>query len=195
MVEYIEETHTYLVNGIIVPSVTQLLQFKFPDKYKGVPKQILNDKAEYGTKVHKLIEILNKSDNFYPVLETVEVLDYIIGSALNQYINIHMENEMEVIEQEKIVFNEHVAGRFDMLTKIKNEISLCDIKTTATLDKEYLSWQLSIYNYLGNIEAEKLYAIWLPKKELGKLIEIPFKTNDEIESLIKEWCKCNAQEN
>ena len=102
---------------------------------------------------------------------------------------------MEVIEQEKIVFNEHVAGRFDMLTKIKNEISLCDIKTTATLDKEYLSWQLSIYNYLGNIEAEKLYAIWLPKKELGKLIEIPFKTNDEIESLIKEWCKCNAQEN
>jgi len=195
MVEYIEETHTYLVNGIIVPSVTQLLQFKFPEKYNGVPKRVLNDKAEYGTKVHKLIEILNNSDNFYPVLEAVETLDYVIGSTLNQYIQLHMMNNIEVIEQERMVYNEKVAGRFDLLAIVNHELSLCDIKTTSILDKEYLSWQLSIYNYLGNTKAEKLYAIWLPKKELAKLVEIPFKTNEEIENLIKEWCKCSAQEN
>lgn len=189
MVEYIEETHTYLVNGIIVPSVTQLLQFKFPDKYKGVPKQILNDKANYGTKVHKLIEILNRTNNFYPVIEVVEEFDYIIANTLEQYVKISIENKIDVIEQEQIVCNDKLAGRFDLLARVDNVYSLCDIKTTSTLDKEYLSWQLSIYNYLGNIEVEKLYAIWLPKKELGKLIEIEFKTKDEIENLIKEYEK------
>lgn len=195
MVEYIEESHTYLVDGIIVPSVTQVLQFKFPDKYKGVPESVLNNKAEYGTKVHKLIEILNNADNFRPVIEAINEFDYIIANSLEQYAKIFSNNKIVPISQENIVYNDRVAGRYDLLAEVNGELSLCDIKTTATLDQEYLSWQLSIYNYLGKIGAKKLYAIWLPKKDLGRLIEVKFKTNEEIENLIEEWCKCNAQEN
>ena len=195
MVEYIEETHTYLVDGIIVPSVTQLLQFKFPNKYKGVPKNVLDSKAEYGTKVHKLIEIMNRADNLWPIIETTKEFDYIIANSLVQYAKVYSCNKIKPIAQEQIVYNDKVAGRFDLLAGVNGKLSLCDIKTTATLDQEYLSWQLSIYNYLGKIEAEKLYAIWLPKKDLGRLVEVEFKTNEEIENLIEEWCKCNAQEN
>lgn len=189
MVEYIEESHTYLVDGIIVPSVTQLLQFKFPEKYKGVPENVLNSKAEYGTKVHKLIEILNNADNFYPVIEAVKEFDYIIANSLEQYSKIFLSNKIVPISQEDIVYNDRVAGRYDLLAEVNGDKSLCDIKTTATLDKEYLSWQLSIYNYLGKLNAKKLYAIWLPKKDLGKLVEVEFKTDEEIENLIEEWCK------
>ncbi|MEI3508718.1 MAG: hypothetical protein V8R01_06445 [Bacilli bacterium] len=58
MIEFIEEEHIYLIDGVIVPSVTQILNKVFPKKYEGVPDYILNKKASYGTKVHKLIEII-----------------------------------------------------------------------------------------------------------------------------------------
>ena len=70
MIEYIDEIHTYLIDGIIVPSVSQILHDKvFPDKYKGVPEKVLMAKAEYGTKVHSIIEDIEnnrdyKTDNF-----------------------------------------------------------------------------------------------------------------------------------
>lgn len=193
MVEYIEETHTYLVDGVIVPSVTQLLKYKFPDKYKGVPAYILSDKANYGTKVHKLIEIINKTEDFEPVINAVDELDYIIASTLKQYIKIKKELKMEVLNQEVIVYNDQIAGRYDILASIKYNTdvqALIDIKTTAQLDEEYLSWQLSIYKYLGEFDEETILAvIWLPKKELGKYKEIKEKSKKEIENLIKEWRK------
>jgi len=196
MVEYIDETHTYLIDGVIVPSVTQLLQFKFPKKYKGIPQNVLENKAEYGTKIHKLIEILNSSDDMDSVCKTIDTCaDYITANTIKQYLKLLSIHEICVMSQEKIVANDKVAGRYDMLAQVNYELSLCDIKTTATLDKEYLSWQLSIYNYLGKCNAKRLYAIWLPKRNLGQLVEVEFKTDEEIESLIEEWCKCNAQEN
>ena len=41
MVEFIEEGHIYLVDGVIVPSVTQILHRVFPEKYEGIPKEVL----------------------------------------------------------------------------------------------------------------------------------------------------------
>ena len=58
--EFDEETHTYIKNGIILKSVTQILQELFPLKYEGVPKKILEDKSIYGTELHKFIEIIEK---------------------------------------------------------------------------------------------------------------------------------------
>ncbi|MEG0872959.1 MAG: hypothetical protein RSD14_04925 [Clostridia bacterium] len=191
MVEYLDENHIYLVDGVIVTSVTQLLQWKFKDKYKNVPKSILESKAEYGTKVHKLVEIINRADNHLSVIEAVNEFNYIMANTLEQYMKIVFNNDVEVIEQEQIVYNDILAGRYDLLAKINGIKSLCDIKTTASLDKEYLSWQLSIYNYLNKEKADRLYAIWLPKKELAKLEEIEFKKDEEIKNLIEEWRKIN----
>ena len=60
MLEFIEETHTYLLDGKIIPSATQLLKEIFPLKYDNVPINILEKKSEYGTQVHKFIEIIEK---------------------------------------------------------------------------------------------------------------------------------------
>ena len=46
MIEFIDEPHIYLVNGVITPSVSEILHFIFPNKYKGVNRKILNKKAE-----------------------------------------------------------------------------------------------------------------------------------------------------
>ena len=37
--EYDDESHIYLVDGIIVPSVTQILQVRFGNKYSKVDKR------------------------------------------------------------------------------------------------------------------------------------------------------------
>ena len=65
MVEFIEDGHIYLVDGVIVPSVTQILHKVFPEKYEGIPKEVLNAKAVYGTDVHKYIEIRNLKDLYH----------------------------------------------------------------------------------------------------------------------------------
>ena len=56
VLEYIDETHTYIYDGVVVPSVTQMLKSKFGSKYNGVPKNVLERAAMRGTAVHKAIE-------------------------------------------------------------------------------------------------------------------------------------------
>lgn len=57
-VEYIDEFHTYKLNGKIIPSVTQLLD---DGGYEGIDKSILNYARDKGTIVHKEIETYLKS--------------------------------------------------------------------------------------------------------------------------------------
>ena len=56
-------------------------------------------------------------------------------------------------------------GRLDQVLKLDGKIGLSDIKTTATLDKEYLAYQLNLYRIsyrqTYGIEPEFLKAIHL----------------------------------
>lgn len=181
MIEFIEDGHIYLKDGIIVPSVSEILHFIFPDKYTGIPDWILERKAKYGSKVHEAIEILEKTG------EVIELNIY-QEIAIEQYIKLREKNGIEVLEQESMIsYKYDFCGRFDMIAKIGNDICLCDIKTTAELDKEYLSWQLSFYELATGKKFDKLYAIWLPKKELGQLIEIERKPKEELLKKLEEF--------
>lgn len=179
-IEYLDEDHIYLCNGIIVPSVSQVLHLIFPDKYKNVDKKILNAKAKYGTELHNYIEQYENG-------LITQKLNYIQEASFRQYLKLKDKYGIEVLEQEQIVnYKDIYAGRFDMIANIGTDYCLCDIKTTASLDKEYLSWQLSLYEYASGKDFDKLYAIWLPKKDLGKLVEIERKTEEEIKELLKK---------
>ena len=186
MVEFIEEGHIYLIDGVIVPSVSELIHFIFPDKYANVNKAILDKKADYGSIVHKSIEC-------YEQKETMPKLDLNQEFSLKQYLKLKEKNKIEVKEQELMVnYKNFYAGRLDMIATVDDKFSLLDIKTTSTLDKEYLSWQLSFYelaymSIYGTPQFEKLYAIWLPKKDYGQLIEIERKPLNELLRVIKEF--------
>ena len=54
--EYFDDTHEYLIDGILVPSITQILKLKFGHKYDNVNQKTLNNASEKGTEVHKAIE-------------------------------------------------------------------------------------------------------------------------------------------
>ena len=190
MIEFIEEGHIYLVDGVITPSVSDLIKFIFPDKYDGVPENILNKKAEFGTIVHKAVECFEKQEKILK-LNTYQKL------CLEEYKLLKEKHNIIALEQEIMVnYENKYCGRFDMIANIENEYCLCDIKTTAELDTESISWQLSYYALAYAPEDyenkfKKFYAIWLPKKDVGKLVEIKKKSKKELLDKLKEYEKIN----
>lgn len=181
-VKFYEEAHLYLLDDLIVlPSVTQLLEEKlFPDKYKNVPKWILKNKSEYGTKVHQLVEDYENGKEY-------QIENVYIEESFKQYLEIKEKNKIKVVSQEEIVhYKEYYAGRYDMIAYIDKEYCLVDIKTTAELDKKYLSWQLSMYELATGLKFDKLYCLWMPKGGIVKLIEIERIEKEEIEKMLGE---------
>lgn len=161
--------------------MSEILHFIFPNKYKNIPNSILNAKADYGTVIHKAIE---EYENDKPLPN----LNYIQEASINQYLMLKQCHRIKVLEQEKMIhYKNKYAGRFDMIAKIGRKTCLCDIKTTSELDEEYLSWQLSLYEFAYGKKFDKLYAIWLPKKDLGELIEIERKEEREILKVLEDY--------
>lgn len=187
MLEFIESDHIYLKNGILVKSVTQILQLIFPDKYKNIDKRILNKKAMFGTRGHSIIEHLNL-DDAEDVDKTILGIDNKdLEICIREYVRLVKTVKITPLEQEiRVSYKYLYGGTLDMIADIDGKYSLCDIKFTAELDKEYLSWQLGMYALAKGVEFDKYYCIWLPKKKLGQLVEIIPKTKEEIIKKLKE---------
>ena len=187
MIEFLEEQHLYLVEGILVKSVTQILQLIFPDKYKGIDKKILNKKASFGTNGHSIIENLDVHDMNMAKKQVLSIENKDLQICIREYLRLVEKFEIKPLEHEKRVSYKYLyAGTLDLIAEINGIESLCDIKFTAELDKEYLSWQLGMYALALGKEFDKYYCIWLPKRGLGQLVEIVPKTKEEILKKLEE---------
>ena len=137
IVEYIDEIHTYLVDGIIVPSITQIIKFKFKDKYANVNPYVLQRASELGTATHKAIEDYCKLG-----IETdcKELKGF--KSLQEQYGFEVIDNEVPII----LFYNNQpfACGRLDLVLG-DNVLCLGDIKRTSVLDIKYLTYQLNLY--------------------------------------------------
>lgn len=168
-VEYYDDEHMYLVNGVIVPSITQLLKKRFGGKYDGVNSAVLNKAAEEGTKVHKAIELYCK-DGEESDIEELRNFKFLKKrysfDVLNNEVPIVLFNDDEPI----------AAGRLDMVLKMGDDIGLADIKRTSVLDKEYVGLQLNLYRLAYqqcyDTEITILKAIHL-REDKRKFIDIP----------------------
>ena len=177
VLEYIDETHTYLYDGVVLPSVTQLLQRKFGSKYDGIPKSILQRAAERGTALHKAIE-----DYEYQGIDTDLV-------ELKNYQRLKEEHGFDVMGNELpvVLFQDGeavAAGRCDLFLANQGVFGLGDIKRTYRLDRKYLTYQLNIYREAFmqsyGVSIDFLRGIHL-REEVAKYVEIPID-----ESLVNE---------
>lgn len=180
--EYDDENHVYIVDGVIVPSVTQILGAKFGNKYANVNRSTLERAANRGTEIHKAIEMYCRTgaDAQLKELRNFRFLKTYYGLDIQ-------ENEVPVIlslEDTPIA-----AGRLDLVFEIYGEMAIADIKTTSVLDKDYLAYQLNLYrlaymqSYSRNIT--KLYGVHL-KDDKRKLVNIPI--NEGLAwNLVKEY--------
>lgn len=179
MIEFLEEEHVYLVDGIIVTSVTTILGATiFRDKYSSIPQFVLDKAAEFGSGVHKALETKEYHD-----LNDLQI------KCVLDYMDLIKTHEIKELAHEQLLhYNYDYAGTYDLLALYQNEEILCDIKTTSKLDMEYLSWQLSMYAYAIGFTG-KLYVFWLPKPQYGKATfkEVERKSEQEILELLQEY--------
>lgn len=184
ILEYFDDTHEYLVDGVIVPSITQILKIKFGNKYDGVPRKMLNRAAEKGTEVHEAIERYCKTGESSDLKEVRN-----FKFLQKQYKFEVLDNEVPIIlflDDEPVA-----AGRLDLVLKLDNKIGGGDIKRTATLDKEYLAYQLNLYR-IGyrqcyGVEWEFLKGIHL-RDDTRKFLNIPI--NEELAmQLVNDYLK------
>ena len=56
--EYFDDDHIYLVDGMIVPSITEILKIRFGNKYDFVDRETLRRASDEGTRVHDAIQNL-----------------------------------------------------------------------------------------------------------------------------------------
>ena len=137
--EYIDEDHLYLVDGIIVTSITQLLKVKFGNKYDGINPATLQAAADKGTEVHEAIERYCKTgeESDLPEVRNFKFLRDKYGFTV-------LASEVPVILSD-YYGNPVAAGRLDLVIEKDGEVGLADIKRTSALDKEYLAYQLNLY--------------------------------------------------
>ena len=179
-VEYIDETHQYLIDGVLVPSVSELLRFINPDKYKGIPSHVLEQKAQWGTNIHQAIE--DHENGLKTSLSDLEMVTF------EQYLKVREKHQIKPVEMETIVhYEDRYAGRLDMVADINWHRCMVDIKTTAKLDEEALAWQLGMYKLAYGKPIAKCYCLWLSKKEPGQLVEITPKTKDQILKVVETY--------
>ena len=176
--EYIDDCHTYLVDGLIVPSVTQIIHHKFSNKYSHVPRATLNRAAAKGTAVHEAIQAYceNGTESDLP-----EVRNF-------KFLQKHYGFTVDGCEKPVILFDADggplCAGRFDLAISMDGMHGLADIKRTATLDKQYLAYQLNLYRIAYRqcygIEAQFLRGVHL-RESVRKFVEIPINEKMAME--------------
>lgn len=167
--EYFDDTHTYLYDGLMLPSVSRILESKFNGEYKNVPPAVLNNAAQRGTAVHKAIENYNNSG-------------YDDGSeAVRNFKFLQKQYGFEVLDSELplVIFKDDMpiaCGRLDMTMLIDGQTGIADIKTVSALNKEKIAYQLNLYR-IGlmqsyGVDAQFLKIIHL-RDGIRKVIDSP----------------------
>lgn len=180
--EFLDDVHIYLVDGVIVPSVSRILSVKFWKKYEHVNKKVLQRAARLGTDIHSAIEQYCKHGTESDLQE------------LRNFKFLQRQYKFEVLQNEVpvILFREGepiAAGRLDLVLQMDGKTGLADIKRTSALDKEYLAYQLNLYRIAYQqcygTQIEFLRGVHL-RDDVRRFVELPINENLAW-SIIKEF--------
>ena len=175
--EFIEKTHTYLLDGEEVPSVSEIIRFAEREVYKEPNKFQMDQAADRGTRVHKACEELDRTGSCE--------CDGDIAGYVNAYAKFLADNKVEwdMIEQPVIGLGGRYAGTLDRLGKLNDKKVILDIKTTRTITgkhKVLYGAQMSMYaaartpDNKGLPDDADLYILQLKDDGTYKLIKLKF---------------------
>lgn len=178
-IRFSEVDHKYFLNDgtsekELVSVTTLLKKHGLTPDYSFVNEVVLSTKAERGKVIHKELENYIKENK--------------IGftSELEKFIELCSRENIKPLKSEFIVFNDEIAGTVDLEGVIDGkETFLGDFKTTSSLNKEAVSWQLSLYQYLTGKKFDKLICFHFPDPLTLKVIEVSPIPKEEIEKLLE----------
>ena len=179
-IEFIEEPHTYLLDGVILPSVSQIIA---DDTYLAIPPHILENAAKRGTAVHLASEMID--------LGKKPKLDPSFAEWVVQFCLYKMEHDQNWDDIEMIVHTNEFAGTLDRIFYGVDDVTIVDVKTTSKLYVDKIAIQLGGYAYAHQfmdkdypIEKYKGAVIWLTKNS-WKYVEIEPNVDGFLEKLVE----------
>ncbi len=144
-IRFEEETHTYFVDGLIYPSVSQILAPL--NDFSQVDKDVLERSKLFGQAVHKMVEL--------DVLGTLD--EDSIDKSLMPYFHqfrdfralVNFDTRNAQVERVVIDHKLKYAGRLDILAPIHDRPALIDIKTGARIPRTVGPQTWAYKNALG----------------------------------------------
>ena len=136
-VEFIPETHQYLVDGILTPCVSNILAYKFND-YGAVTKEVLQRASERGTELHEAIERYEREGT---QSDLKEFKNYLFLKKHHGFKNI--ANEVPVIYEKDgtVLF----VGTLDQIIELDGKCGINDFKRVSSPNKQKIAYQLNLY--------------------------------------------------
>lgn len=136
-IEFLEEQHIYLVDGILVPCVSNILAYKFND-YTGVSREVLQRASEKGTELHQAIEMYEQQG---VTSDLREFKNYLFLKKQFKFENV--SNELPVLYEKggRVLF----VGTLDQVIAIDGKLGINDFKRVSAPNKEKIAYQLNFY--------------------------------------------------
>ena len=136
-VEFISETHQYLVDGILTPCVSNILAYKFND-YGSVSREVLQRASERGTELHEAIERYEQDGT---TSELREFKNYLFLKKHYGFTNI--ANEVPVIYEKggTVLF----VGTLDQIIELDGKCGINDFKRVSAPNKLKIAYQVNFY--------------------------------------------------
>lgn len=184
ILEFIEDEHIYLYNGMIVPSVTQILSCKFKDEYNRISKKVLENAAAKGTALHEAIEMYEREGQD---CNLIEFKNYLFLKDRKHFKNIDNEVPVVYIKNGKALY----VGRLDQIIMIGGKLAINDFKRVSAPNKEKIAYQLNLYKLAYeqtyNKKIEGLYFTHL-REEVRKFVPLPINEKAALE-LVDQYYK------
>lgn len=150
--EFNEELHEYRVDGLLIPSVTQIIS------EAGLSNVNLDDPAviqagQFGTAAHKVVELHDRG-----TLD-IATVDDALRPYLEGWYKFRKESGIEILEIEKRLFHpaHWFSGTIDRVVRWHDKIVILDIKTSvkfpATVGLQTAAY-MALYNADGKGRAK-----------------------------------------
>jgi len=164
-IEFIEDSHTYIVDGLILPSVSEIMRTVAMKYYANIEKAVLDKAADRGKRVHSSVELFEKIG----VLPDDEIRPY-----LTQYKIAKKLKGFEPTWIEERLTNGAYCGTLDMIARYRGQPVIIDLKATSKINTELLEVQLAAYLELARyngFDITECYCLHL-KKDGFKFVEV-----------------------
>ena len=156
-IKFDEVSHAYTLNGVVLPSVTQIMKRLSQEYYTDINPQVIINAGKRGTKVHQAIELY----------ETMGVYDEQVKDYVLQYLRVKSAYKFTPLKQELMLTNGVYCGTVDMIATMNDKLVLIDLKATSKINDILVEVQLAGYKQLlsdNGIEVEDCYVLHLTNK-------------------------------
>lgn len=171
---FYDQNHTYEVDGVKVPSVSEIIRFISREEYGDVNQYALDNAAERGTNIHKACEQLIKFGD-------AEISENIAG-YIKAFVKFCKDHVCDFLHTEKALACADYAGTIDAIGTIDGELSIIDFKSSSVVKKTLVKAQLNGYNKLIvenlKLDIKKLYCLQLMPNENYRLYPVAIDSTE-----------------